>query len=52
MPRWFGLDTPDVKERIAAQPRLLGWVARTTDDDLTHRKRPAACLAVSSDGAR
>jgi hypothetical protein len=34
MPRWFGLDTADVKERIAARPRLLGWVARTdgTDD--------------------
>ncbi len=31
MKRWFGLDTPDVRERIATKPRLLGWVARTTD---------------------
>ncbi len=29
MPRWFGLDTRDVQERIALRPRLLGWVART-----------------------
>ncbi len=29
MPRWFGLDTHDVQERIAGRPRLLGWVART-----------------------
>jgi hypothetical protein len=33
MPRWFGLDTLDVKERIAQKPRLLGWVARTDDID-------------------
>lgn len=31
--RWFGLDTPDVQDRIAARPRLLGWVARTDDID-------------------
>jgi hypothetical protein len=30
-PRWFGLDTPDVQARIAQRPRLIGWVARTTD---------------------
>lgn len=30
MPRWFGLDTRDVQERIAQKPRLLGWVVRTT----------------------
>lgn len=29
--RWFGLDTADVRERIALRPRLLGWVASTTD---------------------
>lgn len=29
LPRWFGLDTADVRERIAQRPRLLGWVART-----------------------
>ena len=31
MRRWFGLDTADVRERIALRPRLLGWVARTND---------------------
>ena len=31
MKRWFGLDTADVRERIATKPRLLGWVARTTE---------------------
>ncbi|MBL8520557.1 MAG: VOC family protein [Betaproteobacteria bacterium] len=31
--RWFGLDTLDVRERIAARPRLLGWVARTAQLD-------------------
>lgn len=30
-PRWFGLDTRDVQERIAQRPRLIGWVARTHD---------------------
>lgn len=33
MPRWFGLDTADVRERIALRPRLLGWVARTDEID-------------------
>lgn len=32
-PRWFGLDTADVRERITQRPRLIGWVARTTDID-------------------
>lgn len=31
MPRWFGLDTHDVQERIAGRPRLLGWVARSDE---------------------
>jgi hypothetical protein len=33
MKRWFGLDTADVRERIAMRPRLLGWVARTQEID-------------------
>ncbi|MEO8102281.1 MAG: VOC family protein [Betaproteobacteria bacterium] len=38
MPRWFGLDTRDVQERIAIRPRLIGWVARTGEiDALTAR---------------
>lgn len=31
MRRWFGLDTPDTRERIATRPRLIGWAARTAD---------------------
>ncbi len=38
MPRWFGLDTIDVQERIAQKPRLLGWVARTNDIDALDKK--------------
>ena len=30
-PRWFGLDEPEVRERLAAAPQLLHWVARTHD---------------------
>lgn len=38
MRRWFGLDTPDVQDRIAARPRLIGWVARTDEIDVLTRK--------------
>jgi hypothetical protein len=27
-PRWFGLDTDDVRNAIRNEPRLIGWVAR------------------------
>jgi hypothetical protein len=38
MPRWFGLDTRDVQDRIAVRPRLIGWVARTGEiEALTQR---------------
>ena len=30
-PRWFGLDDPAVRRSIAGQPRLLTWVANTSD---------------------
>lgn len=30
-PRWFGLDTPAVRERIARAPLLLTWVAACND---------------------
>lgn len=29
-PRWFGLDTEEVKLLIAHEPRLVGWVARVS----------------------
>ena len=30
-PRWFGLDTPAMEERLARGPALIHWVARTDD---------------------
>ena len=30
-PRWFGLDDPAVRHSIAEHPRLVTWVASTTD---------------------
>jgi hypothetical protein len=31
-PRWFGLDTDDVRNAIRHEPRLIGWVARVVRD--------------------
>ena len=36
VPRWFGLDTNEVQDRIAQRPRLIGWLARTESLDLLH----------------
>jgi len=30
-PRWFALDTPRMQARLAERPRLIHWVARSTD---------------------
>ena len=30
-PRWFGLDDPAMREKIAERPRLIHWVARCAD---------------------
>lgn len=30
-PRWFGLDDPALQARLAREPRIVGWVARTLD---------------------
>jgi hypothetical protein len=48
LPRWFGLDTPDVRERIAQRPRLIGWVARTTDIDSLSEKTGGTIGSVLS----
>jgi hypothetical protein len=40
-PRWFALDTPAVRERAAAGPFLLTWVARTDDIAGAVALRPA-----------
>jgi Glyoxalase-like domain len=40
-PRWFGLDTEDVKALIRNEPRLVGWVARVprigANEDAIHQ---------------
>ena len=38
MPRWFGLDTLDVQEKIAVRPRLIGWAVRTDNIDALNDK--------------
>lgn len=30
-PRWFGLDSPPMRESLSERPRLIHWVARTDD---------------------
>ncbi len=30
-PRWFGLDDPALQARLVERPRLIHWVARSTD---------------------
>lgn len=30
-PRWFGLDGSNLRQRLLARPRLIHWVARTSD---------------------
>ncbi|GBF06919.1 glyoxalase I/dioxygenase superfamily protein [Deinococcus aerius] len=32
-PRWFGLDTPEMRERLEDGPLLIHWVARVPDLD-------------------
>jgi len=58
-PRWFGLDTEDVIERISQRPRLIGWVGRTNSlaalhertgellGDLHEISAPTPCLMTS-----
>ncbi len=48
MPRWFGLDTRDVQERIALKPRLLGWAARTDAIDTLSEKTAGLLGSVQS----
>ena len=48
-PRWFGLDTAQVRERIAHGPRLVAWVARcvgTSDaiEQLAHTQGYSATI--------
>ncbi|HSN22206.1 MAG TPA: VOC family protein [Usitatibacter sp.] len=39
-PRWFGLDEPAMRERLAHGPLLLHWVARTADIEAELRDYP------------
>lgn len=46
-PRWFALDTPAVRERAAAAPFLLTWVARTDDIVRAVALAPAAGKVIA-----
>ena len=58
-PRWFGLDTPAVQERLKRGPALIHWVARTPQPPLAvqgealalSRGRYAWTLTVPQDGS-
>lgn len=39
-PRWFALDTPEMRRRLDAGPALVHWVARTDDIDAASRSFP------------
>ena len=39
-PRWFGLDDPAQKARLAKSPRPIGWVARTDDMAAVQARSP------------
>lgn len=41
-PRWFGLDDPVLRARLAAKPQIIGWVARTKDLDRALQEIPGA----------
>ena len=41
-PRWFGLDEPAMRERLAQGPVLLHWVERTADLEAALREYPEA----------
>ncbi len=47
-PRWFGLDTDEVREHIAHGPRLVAWVARCSGaDDVIEQLAMAPGYAAS-----
>jgi hypothetical protein len=39
-PRWFALDDPAQQQRLAESPRLVAWVARTSDIDAAAKASP------------
>jgi Glyoxalase-like domain len=48
-PRWFDLDAPSMRERLASGPALVHWVERTGDLDAALRdySEPVEVLALS-----
>jgi hypothetical protein len=39
-PRWFAMDTSAMREALSQSPRLIHWVARTDDIELSRRASP------------
>ncbi|MPY66763.1 VOC family protein [Deinococcus sp. SDU3-2] len=46
-PRWFGLDTPDLRERLEDGPVLIHWVARVPDLPGVHLSQHGEALELS-----
>ena len=48
-PRWFALDAPAMRERLARAPALIHWVVRTRDIEAAAREcpEPLEILALS-----
>lgn len=46
-PRWFSLDEPDMRARIAREPALVTWVARTDDVTAGTAASPFPCGAIT-----
>src|SRR5688500_10150809 len=48
-PRWFALDAPAMRERLAHSPALIHWVVRTDDIEAAAREcpEPLEILALS-----
>ena len=47
-PRWFDLDDVALRGELAEQPRLIAWVARTTDIERASAASPIALGAIRS----
>lgn len=47
-PRWFDLDAPTMRARLAKKPQLIHWVARSNDIDTDARRAGFAAADVLS----
>jgi hypothetical protein len=50
LPRPFGLDSPSLRQRLRARPRLIHWVARTEQLEEAVRRVPIGTIVAMSRG--